>query len=54
MIVCPECDTTQTPAATLRRAEVIECTDCRTELEVVSTEPLVVAAAPEVEEDWGE
>ncbi len=30
------------------------CPDCGTELEVVSLNPLTVAEAPEVQEDWGE
>nr|WP_233571062.1 lysine biosynthesis protein LysW [Nocardiopsis sp. Huas11] len=35
-------------------SEVIDCADCRTELEVVAVEPVLLALAPEVEEDWGE
>ena len=34
--------------------ELFECTDCGTEYEVTATEPLGIALAPEVEEDWGE
>lgn len=34
--------------------EIIECAQCRSELEVVSVSPLLMAVAPEVEEDWGE
>jgi alpha-aminoadipate carrier protein LysW len=32
----------------------VECPDCRSELEVVSTGPVMLAIAPEAEEDWGE
>ena len=34
--------------------EILDCPDCGLELEVVSLDPLVLEAAPEVEEDWGE
>jgi alpha-aminoadipate carrier protein LysW len=34
--------------------EIVCCPDCGTELEVLSVEPLELAEAPEVEEDWGE
>jgi alpha-aminoadipate carrier protein LysW len=55
MITCPECENSQTVITeTVRPSEIIECGECRTELEVVSTDPLVVEVAPEVEEDWGE
>ena len=33
--------------------EILDCPDCGIELEVRSVTPLVLAAAPEVEEDWG-
>ena len=34
--------------------ELIECSDCGTELEVVSLDPPTVKEAPQEEEDWGE
>jgi alpha-aminoadipate/glutamate carrier protein LysW len=34
--------------------EVVACPDCRAELEVIDVEPVRLALAPEVEEDWGE
>ena len=34
--------------------EIMQCSDCGVELEVLSVEPLILAMAPEVEEDWGE
>jgi len=34
--------------------EILDCPDCGLELEVRSVTPLVLAPAPEVEEDWGE
>jgi len=53
MVVCPECDK-EWDAGNLIKGEIITCPDCGVELEVLSTEPLEVALAPEEEEDWGE
>jgi len=51
---CPECDAMiEIPGDTLA-GEIVTCTDCSAELEVTSLEPLAVALAPEMEEDWGE
>ncbi|RKS08412.1 alpha-aminoadipate carrier protein LysW [Nocardiopsis sp. Huas11] len=52
--VCPECESPVQTSVQLRLSEVIDCADCRTELEVVAVEPVLLALAPEVEEDWGE
>lgn len=51
---CPECDTAVALPTAPTLNEIVECGDCRTELELVSLEPPVMALAPEVEEDWGE
>ncbi|GAA3731981.1 lysine biosynthesis protein LysW [Phytohabitans sp. ZYX-F-186] len=51
---CPECFETVTAPAEPVLHEILECAECRGELEVVSTAPLLVALAPEVAEDWGE
>lgn len=34
--------------------EILDCPDCGAELEVRSVNPLTLALAPQVEEDWGE
>jgi len=34
--------------------ELMVCSDCGTELEIVSLNPPAVDLAPSVEEDWGE
>lgn len=34
--------------------EILPCPDCGVELEVLSLEPLELAEAPQVQEDWGE
>ena len=51
---CPECEATITLSADLLDGEIIQCPDCGVELEVLSTEPLELALAPAIEEDWGE
>ncbi|MFF3501540.1 sulfotransferase family protein [Streptomyces sp. NPDC003247] len=53
-IDCPACEGVIKHEDDLVVNEIIECGECRSELEVVSVEPLLVALAPEVEEDWGE
>lgn len=51
---CPECDAILSLNADLVEGEIVPCPDCGSELEVVSVEPLELALAPEIEEDWGE
>lgn len=50
---CTECDARITATVALP-GEILDCPDCGAELEVRSVTPLVVALAPQVEEDWGE
>jgi alpha-aminoadipate/glutamate carrier protein LysW len=54
MTSCPECACEISFAETPRLSEIVECADCRSELEVITLNPMVLALAPEVEEDWGE
>jgi alpha-aminoadipate carrier protein LysW len=51
---CPECAAEVHVDAEARISEIIECVDCRTELEITSVRPPILSAAPDVEEDWGE
>jgi alpha-aminoadipate carrier protein LysW len=51
---CPECESPLTFSSDPTLNEIVECLDCRAELEVVATAPLLLALAPEIEEDWGE
>ncbi|MFI9723617.1 lysine biosynthesis protein LysW [Streptomyces sp. NPDC052396] len=51
---CPECESEVRATGPLRRHEIVACTECRSELEVVGLDPVVLALAPEIEEDWGE
>ncbi|MEU4896757.1 lysine biosynthesis protein LysW [Streptomyces sp. NPDC044780] len=51
---CPMCESPIRYQDTVVLNEIIECGECRSELEVVSVDPLLLALAPDVEEDWGE
>ncbi len=53
-VMCPECEAELTLDENVEESEIIVCPDCGVELEVISTDPLEVEMAPEVEEDWGE
>jgi alpha-aminoadipate carrier protein LysW len=51
---CPECGQALVVTGALLVTQVLECEGCGVELEVMALSPLVLALAPEVEEDWGE
>jgi alpha-aminoadipate/glutamate carrier protein LysW len=51
---CPECDHELSLDGSVRLSQIVECPGCKSELEVVTTEPVMLALAPEPEEDWGE
>lgn len=51
---CPVCEVPVAVSDQPRLSEIVECDDCRSELEVVALGPVLLAVAPEVEEDWGE
>ncbi len=54
MLSCPECEGAVKLADNARVNEIVECGECRVELEILSLEPALVGLAPEIEEDWGE
>jgi alpha-aminoadipate carrier protein LysW len=54
MTACPVCESTFDVPDESRLSEILECTDCRSELEVVAVDPVMLAPAPEAEEDWGQ
>ncbi|MEQ4304379.1 lysine biosynthesis protein LysW [Plantactinospora sp. B6F1] len=51
---CPTCESDIVLQDSVVPNEIVECAECRSELEVLSVAPLVLAQAPEIEEDWGE
>ncbi len=54
MTTCPECDGAVALSEMPRVSEIIDCGECSSELEIVTVDPVQLALAPEVEEDWGE
>jgi len=54
MAECPECAAEIQLADDVEEGEIIVCSDCGVELEVVSLNPVVLEMAPEEAEDWGE
>ena len=53
-VTCPECGASFPLDADITANEIVPCTDCGIELEVISLAPLEVEIAPDIEEDWGE
>ncbi len=53
-VKCPVCDADVKVTDDAMVGELLSCSDCGTELEVLSLDPLTVEEAPEVQEDWGE
>lgn len=51
---CPICDFNLEMLGDTLVGELIECTDCGTELEVIETVPFTVEEAPTEDEDWGQ
>jgi alpha-aminoadipate/glutamate carrier protein LysW len=54
MAECPECTAKVEVAVGLKAGEIVYCPDCSSELEIITEDPLALALAPEIEEDWGE
>jgi len=50
---CPECFGEITIEDVMQN-EIIQCSDCGVDLEVITIDPLVLELAPEEDEDWGE
>ncbi len=51
---CPICGANVETEWEVETGEIIDCSDCGSELEVADTDPLELIEAPELEEDWGE
>jgi alpha-aminoadipate/glutamate carrier protein LysW len=54
MTECPICGADIKLNADTILGELLECSDCGTELEVIELDSFKVAEAPQEEEDWGE
>jgi alpha-aminoadipate carrier protein LysW len=54
MTQCPECTAEVNVDGEPQVNEIVQCAECATELEVVTTSPVSLAVAPDVEEDWGQ
>jgi alpha-aminoadipate carrier protein LysW len=50
---CPECDA-EIVLNDVIQGEIVVCSDCGVDLEVVSLDPLTLEMAPMEQEDWGE
>jgi alpha-aminoadipate carrier protein LysW len=50
---CPECDA-ELVLSDVIEGEIVVCSDCGVDLEVLTLAPLVLGLAPMEEEDWGE
>lgn len=51
---CPECDADVHIDENTDKGDVVSCSDCGAELEVVGLDPVELDVAPEQEEDWDE
>lgn len=54
MTECVECGAPLVLENDVMQGEILTCSDCGVELEVVSLDPLAVDLAPMEMEDWGE
>lgn len=54
MTACIECGEAVSTPTDVEVGEILDCSGCGTELEVVDVGPMELAEAPELQEDWGE
>jgi len=54
MSECVVCGEGLSLQRSLETGEIVDCTTCGVELEVVNVSPPVLDRAPQLEEDWGE
>ncbi|MFC6952683.1 MULTISPECIES: lysine biosynthesis protein LysW [Halorubellus] len=54
MTTCTECGADVALHDDAEAGEIVDCTTCGAELEVIDVSPPVLEKAPELEEDWGE
>ena len=53
-VTCPECEAQIELEAGTEVGEIIVCSDCGVDLEVMALGPAIVQLAPMEQEDWGE
>lgn len=53
-VSCVICEGKITVPENVMIGEVVICGDCGSELEIVGLDPVILAEAPEIQEDWGE
>lgn len=53
-VECVECGAAVAVPGNVMQGEILVCSDCGAELEVLGVEPLTVDLAPKELEDWGE
>lgn len=53
-VTCPECGAEISLDARVEIGEILVCTDCGVDLEVITLNPTTVQLAPMEQEDWGE
>ncbi len=53
-VTCPECDAQVELTAGTEVGEILVCSDCGVDLEVMTLDPASVQLAPMEQEDWGE
>lgn len=53
-VSCIHCDHLIPVTDDLKVSEILTCSDCGEQLEIVSIAPIQAIAAPAIEEDWGE
>jgi alpha-aminoadipate carrier protein LysW len=51
---CPDCGGSIELSSQPIVGEILPCPECGAEFELRSVQPIALAAAPELEEDWGE
>ena len=51
---CPDCSEPVPVTDDAVEGEILACSSCDTELEVIALDPVELAVAPELAEDWGE
>ncbi|MEK6575445.1 MAG: lysine biosynthesis protein LysW [Chloroflexota bacterium] len=54
MATCPECEGALTLGGDVQAGEIVVCSDCGVDLEVINLAPLSLSLAPQEAEDWGE